>query len=77
MLVLGRKKDHTIVIGKEEMDIKVTVIDIRGDNVRLGIEAPRDMFVHRKEVLEAIRRENEETAKTTLEDIVEDTRGNR
>jgi carbon storage regulator len=56
MLVLGRKKDQTIVIGKEEMDIKVTVIDIRGDNVRLGIEAPRDMFVHRKEVLEAIRR---------------------
>lgn len=55
MLVLSRQRDETIMIGD---DIEVTVVDIRGDKVRLGINAPKDISVHRKEVYDAIRREN-------------------
>lgn len=55
MLVLSRQRDETIMIGDE---IEITVVDIRGDKVRLGINAPRQIQVHRKEVYEAIRREN-------------------
>jgi len=54
MLVLSRKRNESVVIND---DIVVTVIDIRGDKVRIGIEAPRDISVHRQEVLEAILRE--------------------
>ena len=56
MLVLSRHKDETIMIGD---DIELTVVDIRGDKVRLGIKAPSTIPVHRKEVYEAIRVENE------------------
>lgn len=59
MLVLSRQRDETIVIGD---NIEVTVVDIRGDKVRLGITAPKDISVHRKEVYEAIRRENRQAA---------------
>jgi carbon storage regulator len=55
MLVLSRQKDETIMIGD---DIEITVVDIRGDKVRLGITAPPHIPVHRKEVYEAIQREN-------------------
>ena len=54
MLVLSRKRDERIMIGDE---ISLLVVDIRGDKVRLGIEAPSDVTVHRKEVYEAIQRE--------------------
>jgi carbon storage regulator len=54
MLVLSRQKDESIVIGD---DIKITIVDVRGDKVRLGIEAPREVPVHRIEVYEAIQRE--------------------
>ena len=54
MLVLSRKRDERIMIGDE---ISLLVVDIRGDKVRLGIEAPSDVAVHRKEVYEAIQRE--------------------
>lgn len=54
MLVLARQRDETIMIGD---DIEVTVVDIRGDKVRLGINAPKDVSVHRKEVWLAIRKE--------------------
>lgn len=54
MLVLSRKKDEKIVMGDY---ITLMVIEIRGDKVRLGIEAPRDVTVHREEVYDAIRRE--------------------
>ncbi len=57
MLVLSRKKDEKIVIGDS---ITLMVIEIRGDKVRLGIDAPRDVAVHREEVYEAIRRETRE-----------------
>ncbi len=55
MLVLSRHRDESIIIGD---DIKITVIDIRGDKVRLGITAPVELPVHRQEVYEAIQREN-------------------
>jgi len=54
MLVLSRKKDEKIVIGD---NITLMVIEIRGDKVRLGIEAPRDTPVHRQEVYDAIQRD--------------------
>ncbi len=54
MLVLSRQRDETIMIGDE---IEITVVDIRGEKVRLGINAPVHVPVHRKEVYEAIKRE--------------------
>ena len=59
MLVLSRQRDETIMIGDE---IEITVVDIRGDKVRLGITAPSKIAVHRKEVYEAIKRENEQAS---------------
>jgi len=59
MLVLSRKKNESIVIND---DITIVVVEIRGDKVRLGIEAPKEVPVHRNEVYEAIRRAaNEES----------------
>jgi carbon storage regulator len=54
MLVLSRQRDESIIIGD---NVVVTIVDIRGDKVRLGIEAPKEVPVHRQEVYEAIRRE--------------------
>lgn len=59
MLVLSRHRDESIMIGDE---IVVTIVDIRGDKVRLGIQAPTDIPVHRREVFEAIQRENRKAA---------------
>ncbi|MEM9703230.1 MAG: carbon storage regulator CsrA, partial [Planctomycetota bacterium] len=56
MLVLSRKKDEKIMIGD---DVTLMVIEIRGDKVRLGIDAPKDVSVHREEVFNAIRRERD------------------
>lgn len=58
MLVLSRQRDETIIIGDS---IKITIVEVRGDKVRIGIEAPRDVSVHRQEVYEAIKREIGET----------------
>jgi|SRR3954462_14205851 carbon storage regulator len=66
MLVLSRQKDETIIIGD---DIEITVVDIRGDKVRLGVSAPKSISVHRKEVYDAIRRENREAAQVKPEDL--------
>lgn len=63
-LVLSRKRDESIYIAA---DVIVTIVDIRGDKVRLGIEAPAEFPVHRKEVWAAIRREIEESAKQDQE----------
>jgi carbon storage regulator len=60
MLVLSRHRDESIMIGD---DVVVTIVDIRGDKVRLGINAPQDIPVHRREVYEAIKRENEKAAR--------------
>ena len=54
MLVLSRTRDESIII---DGHIKVMIVDVRGDKVRLGITAPRDIPVHRKEIQEAIDRE--------------------
>lgn len=55
MLVLSRRKDETIMIGDS---VEITIVDIRGDTVRLGITAPRTVSVHRKEIYDAIQQEN-------------------
>ena len=57
MLILSRKKDERIVI---DDDIVITVVDIRGDKVRLGVEAPQSVPVHRQEVWDAIKRKERE-----------------
>lgn len=59
MLILSRQRDETIMIGD---DIEITVVDVRGEKVRLGINAPPNIPVHRKEVYEAIKREHKLTA---------------
>lgn len=66
MLVLSRQKDQTIMIGDL---IEITIVDIRGDKVRLGITAPTAIPVHRKEVYEAIRSENRAAAHVAVSDV--------
>ena len=68
MLVLSRQRDETIMIGD---DVQITVVDIRGDKVRIGINAPRHIQVHRKEVYDAIKRENEQAAKLSPRDVAD------
>ncbi len=63
MLVLSRRRDETIMIGDE---VEITVVDIRGDTVRLGINAPRNVSVHRKEIYDAIQAEMLVAAKETV-----------
>jgi carbon storage regulator len=65
MLVLSRHRDESIMIGD---DIVVTIVDIRGDKVRLGIDAPSDIPVHRQEVYEAIQRENRKATQLKPDD---------
>ena len=65
MLVLSRQRDESIIIGD---NIVVTIVDIRGDKVRLGIQAPSEVPVHRREVFEAIRRENSRAGQTQGEE---------
>ncbi len=59
MLVLTRKRDESIIIGD---NIKVTVVDVRGDQVKIGIEAPRSISVHREEIYNEIQAENRRAA---------------
>jgi len=66
MLVLSRQRDETIMIGD---DIEITIVDVRGEKVRLGINAPTHIAVHRKEVYAAITRENAEAARITGDDL--------
>ncbi len=66
MLVLSRQRDETIMIGD---DIEITIVDIRGDKVRVGINAPKHISVHRKEVYDAIQQENRRAANIKPEDI--------
>ena len=71
MLVLTRKPDQSIMVGN---DIEITVLEVRGEQVRLGIRAPRQVAVHRKEVFEQIRQENQNAsivAADGLPDLVE------
>ncbi len=66
MLVLTRKPDQSIMVGN---DIEITVLEVRGEQVRLGIRAPRTVTVHRKEVFEQIRQENQSASAATLESL--------
>lgn len=66
MLVLSRHRDESIMIGD---DVVVTIVDIRGDKVRLGINAPQDIPVHRREVYEAIQRENQKASQIKATDV--------
>ena len=66
MLVLTRKVHQSIVIGE---GIEVVVLEVRGEQVRLGIRAPKDVTVHRKEVYQQIRDENRSSSEVRSEDI--------
>jgi carbon storage regulator len=66
MLVLSRQRDESIVIGD---NVVITIVDIRGDKVRLGIEAPSEIPVHRQEVYEAIQRENRKAGQLDPRDV--------
>lgn len=73
MLVLSRHRDESIVIND---NIVITVVDIRGDKVRIGIEAPSSVPVHRREIYDAIRRGEKPNHKpVTLQKFIEEKRG--
>lgn len=74
MLVLSRQRDETIMIGD---DVEITVVDIRGEKVRLGINAPAHIAVHRKEVYDAIKREKLAAARGTGEEVHVESLANR
>ncbi len=67
MLVLSRHKNESIIIGDGDQKIEIIVVEIRGDKVRLGIEAPKQVPVHRLEVYEAIKRNRQEKDKGQAE----------
>lgn len=67
MLVLSRKTDECIVINQ---DIRIRIVSIRGDRVRVGIEAPREVTVHREEVLQSIHTESLKSNEFRTEEIV-------
>lgn len=68
MLVLTRKVNQSIVIGD---GVEVVVLEVRGEQVRIGIKAPRDVAVHRKEIYEQIQEENVSASGTDLSDVPE------
>ena len=64
MLVLSRKKDEKIIIGD---NIEITVVDVSGDQVQLGIDAPKEIEIHREEIYRKIEKENIEATKTGID----------
>jgi carbon storage regulator len=74
MLVLSRQRDETIMIGD---DIEITIVDIRGDKVRIGIAAPSHVAVHRKEIYDAIKAENRQASSLAKDDVTSLRRGAR
>ncbi len=65
MLVLSRKLDESIIIGD---DIVITVVDVKGEQVKIGISAPKNVSIHRKEVYEAIQEENRAAAASQMQE---------
>ena len=74
MLVLTRKTDQSIMIGSE---IEITILEVRGEQVRVGIRAPRSVSIHRKEVFEQIAEANRDATETPVEAVpqLDDLRG--
>lgn len=68
MLVLTRRHNESIMIGDS---VEITVIEVKGEQVKLGISAPKDIIVHRKEIYMAIQRENIDASKSTLDKLSE------
>jgi carbon storage regulator len=68
MLVLTRKAGEGIIIGD---DIRITVVELKGGGVRIGIDAPREMKVHRQEVFDRIKQENKEATQWDIADLNE------
>ena len=68
MLVLSRQKNETIMIGDT---IEITIVDVKGDKVRVGINAPIEIPVHRKEVYDAIKRENIEASAVDVSNLAQ------
>ena len=66
MLVLTRKLNQSIIIGD---DVEVVVLEVRGEQVRLGIRAPKTVTVHRKEIYDQIQEENRQASTTRFEDV--------
>ena len=66
MLVLSRKINQSIVIGD---NIEIMLVDIRGDQIKLGINAPKSVKIFRKEVYEEVKSENLEASKSTIEEL--------
>lgn len=66
MLVLSRKRDESIIIGD---DIVITVVDIKGEQVKIGVAAPKNISIHRKEVYEAIQEENKAASQTKAQNL--------
>ena len=66
MLILSRKTDESIMIGDQ---IEISIVEIRGDQVKLGIKAPRSVKIYRQEVYRAIQQENIEAVKTKPETL--------
>ena len=64
MLVLSRKKDEKIIIGD---NIEITVVDVSGDQVQLGIDAPKEIEIHREEIYRKIEKENIEATKSQID----------
>ncbi|MDI6785649.1 MAG: carbon storage regulator CsrA [bacterium] len=66
MLVLARKRDQSIMIGD---DVEIVIVDIYGDQVKLGVNAPRHIAVHRREVYEEVQKENIRAAEAKTKEI--------
>lgn len=66
MLVLSRKRDESIIIGD---DVVITVVDIKGEQVKIGVTAPKTVSIHRKEVYEAIQEENKAASQTPMQNL--------
>ena len=66
MLVLSRQKDESIMIGD---GIRITIVDVRGDKVRIGIEAPKDVKIFRTELYEEIQHQNKEASAPQAQDV--------
>lgn len=69
MLILARKEQETIILGN---DIKITVMEVKDGQVRLGIEAPKEVAIYRKEIYDAIQAENKQAATTKSLSILGD-----